>query len=898
MKKLLTTLILAVCISTSAQAGTFKSYYDYATGLNAGLQISFSTSMVQNYTNANKTYNSLIDRFGHIFGHYTWFQGMVDRRDFHNAEIVKFQSLIDAKNQEVTLVGTRYKTSSGVIVTRGTPTLSDESTVVVEENNGVTVKEYAVVTKVFTTTIKNHHWKNIQTITDYSDGTYGVSNKSSTTKIENTTESETKIERELIREYAVLVIEDPIDDGIIILTQAEYLAREDVTLSGTDTFIQAVRNRHGQSISANYITDRLSVHYGNHLEQIGAPAAWSRGYTGKGSTIAILDTGIDVDHSEFADSIKGTKCFTGMCKAGLETIQDKNKYSHGTHVAGTAAANLDGEGTTGVAYDADLLIAKTAYDNGFFDFTLVDEAIAWSVANGADVINISANSKFDSTYRRSLVEISPGVYKSTDTRGRNGITFDKYGYNGVLDSEHYYKNIVTAMKGHDAVLVMAAGNQGTDVVGQPGMIALDDEVGDRVLIVGNWDNRLKDIAFGSNMAGTVCYDVAADGVTCNSDARISNRFLMAPGREVAATNNTGGYQTNNGTSMAAPMVSGAVAIVHQMWPHMTGANLSKLLLNTANKDFTAYDENVHGQGLLDLNEATLPQGAIGLPTTGRIDGGKVNITNSGRIALTGGNISAFSEVMVVDDYDRDYYFNANSMVSVTDTRTASPTIAAQHGFAPDYYIGYTGGSIIPTGNGNTFLGINEANNNISVTQQFNKFTVGLVNEDSSFLGNYADSELMRVSSSNTAYFGYSDTIDMGNGLNFFGNAYLGATKLDVDTTSLLKSADLMMSNSATLGVTQTVGNATFGFVTSMPVSITGGEAHFNLPSSVSANGDIASTDVSSSLGTNKREVDFGLFYNYNPTKTTALALNVELRNNYAGTDTDQLSAEMTYRIMF
>ena len=159
---------------------------------------------------------------------------------------------------------------------------------------------------MFTTTIKNIHWENIQTITDYSDGTYGVSNKSSTTKIENTTESETKIERELIREYAVLVIEDPIDDGIVILTEAEYLAREDVTLSGTDTFIQAVRNRHGQGINASYINNRLSVHYGNHLEQIGAPAAWSRGYTGEGSTIAILDTGIDVDHPEFADSILGS----------------------------------------------------------------------------------------------------------------------------------------------------------------------------------------------------------------------------------------------------------------------------------------------------------------------------------------------------------------------------------------------------------------------------------------------------------------------------------------------------------------------------------------------------------------------------------------------------------------
>jgi len=898
MKKLLTTLILAICISTSAQAGNFKSYYDYATGLNSGLQISFSTSMVQNYTNANKTYNSLIDRFGHIFGHYTWFQGMIDRRDFHNAEIVKFQSLIDAKNQEVTLVGTRYKTSSGVIVTRGTPTLSDESTAIVEENNGVTIKEYAVVTKVFTTTIKNHHWKNIQTITDYSDGTYGVSNNSSTTKIENTTESETKIERELIREYAVLVIEDPIDDGIVILTEAEYLAREDVTLSGTDTFIQAVRNKHGQGISASYINDRLSVHYGNHLEQIGAPAAWSRGYTGEGSTIAILDTGIDVDHPEFADSILGTKCFVATCIRGNETIQDLNKYSHGTHVAGTAAANLDGVGTTGVAYDADLLIAKTAYDNGFFDFTLVDEAIAWSVANGADVINISANSKFDSTYRRSLVEISPGVYKSTDTRGRNGITFDKYGYNGVLNSEHYYKNIVTAMKGHDAVLVMAAGNQGTNVVGQPGMVALDNEVGNRVLIVGNWDNRLKDIAFGSNMAGTVCYDVAADGVTCNSDARISNRFLMAPGREVAATNNTGGYQTNNGTSMAAPMVSGAVAIVHQMWPHMTGANLSKLLLNTANKDFTAYDVNVHGQGLLDLDEATLPQGAIGLPTTGRADGGTVDVTNSGNIALSGGNISAFSEVMVIDDYDRDYYFNANSMVSVADTRTASPTLSAQHGFTPDYYIGYTGGHIVPTGNGSTFFSINSVTNNVSVTQKIDKFTLGLVTEDNSFLGNYANSQLMRVDGSNTAYLGYSDDFDFGNGVNLFGSATFGATKLSVDNTSMLKSADIMMSNSATLGMRQTVGTSTFGFVASMPVSITSGKANFNIASSVSAEGDIQSSDISSSMSTTNREIDFGLFYNYNPTKNSALALNVELRNNYAGTDTDQLHTGISYKVMF
>jgi hypothetical protein len=84
----------------------------------------------------------------------------------------------------------------------------------------------------------------------------------------------------------------------------------------------------------------------------------------------------------------------------------------------------------------------------------------------------------------------------------------------------------------------------------------------------------------------------------------------------------------------------------------------------------------------------------------------------------------------------------------------------------------------------------------------------------------------------------------------------------------------------------------------MPVSITSGKANFNIASSVSANGDIQSSDISSSMSTTNREIDFGLFYNYNPTKNSALALNVELRNNYAGTDTDQLHTGISYKVMF
>ena len=105
-----------------------------------------------------------------------------------------------------------------------------------------------------------------------------------------------------------------------------------------------------------------------------------------------------------------------------------------------------------------MLIAKTAWNFGSFDFSVADEAIAWAVNNGADVINISANYMFDRTYMNSIEEIAPGMYKSTDTRGRDGKTYDKFGYAALADSDLYYKDIVESMKGHEAVLVLSAGN--------------------------------------------------------------------------------------------------------------------------------------------------------------------------------------------------------------------------------------------------------------------------------------------------------------------------------------------------------------------------------------------------------------------------------------------------------
>ena len=60
-----------------------------------------------------------------------------------------------------------------------------------------------------------------------------------------------------------------------------------------------------------------------------------------------------------------------------------------------------------------------------------------------------------------------------------------------------------------------------------------------------------------------------------------------------------------GTSMAAPLVASAAALLRQMWPHLSGRQLAALLLETADRDIPGYAEHIHGQGLLDMERASV-----------------------------------------------------------------------------------------------------------------------------------------------------------------------------------------------------------------------------------------------------------------------------------------------------
>ena len=124
------------------------------------------------------------------------------------------------------------------------------------------------------------------------------------------------------------------------------------------------------------------------LDNIGAPEVWTgsngfSGATGSGTVIAVVDTGVDLDHPEFQDRIT-----QGFDFVDYDNIADDGD-GHGTHVAGTIAGADDGEGITGVAPDASIMPIRVLDDEGYGYISDIIAGIRWAADNGADVINLS-----------------------------------------------------------------------------------------------------------------------------------------------------------------------------------------------------------------------------------------------------------------------------------------------------------------------------------------------------------------------------------------------------------------------------------------------------------------------------------------------------------------------------
>lgn len=295
-----------------------------------------------------------------------------------------------------------------------------------------------------------------------------------------------------------------------------------------------------------WLDGQVTAALADSVPQIGAPEAWDAGYDGDGVTVAVLDTGIDPTHPDLTDQIKDSVSF-------VPDEDTTDPHGHGTHVASTVAgtgAASDGD-NTGVAPGADLIIGKVLSNNGYGYDSWIIAGMQWAAESGADVINMSL--------------------------GHSGRT-------DVLDPMTLAVDNLSAQ--HDTLFVIAAGNNAM-TIGTPGNAG-------SALTVGavNKQDQLAGFSSVGPLAGSggLKPDLTAPGVAINA------------ARSQQSTGD-GMYTIKTGTSMAAPHVAGAAAILAQQHPDWTGQQLKDALMSSAETLSDSYTPFQVGTGRLDVQAA-------------------------------------------------------------------------------------------------------------------------------------------------------------------------------------------------------------------------------------------------------------------------------------------------------
>ena len=261
---------------------------------------------------------------------------------------------------------------------------------------------------------------------------------------------------------------------------------------------------------------------------------------------------------------------------------------HGAGVLSLIAASHDGKGVMGIAPNA--LIA--AYN----PFDLRGEA-GWSdVTRG--IIEVTRE-RGTAKNRASVVNLSLGVS----------------GWTLPPEWRNVFRTSAVDSQKDRTIYVIAAGNDG---IVQPRNVDMDGALDSTFIVVGSVDPNGVISSF-SNRPGTACLTKGTEckissptrdrpGELLKESGLLMNRFIVAPGELILVSDDAGGVTRQSGTSLAAPLVAGAIALIQDRWPWLKDKprDVAKAILDSA-KDLGAPGvDPVYGVGLLDVEAAQAP----------------------------------------------------------------------------------------------------------------------------------------------------------------------------------------------------------------------------------------------------------------------------------------------------
>ncbi len=284
---------------------------------------------------------------------------------------------------------------------------------------------------------------------------------------------------------------------------------------------------------------------------------------GHQTVIGIVDGSFDSDAE-----LSGNIAWSG---GGTTTVN-----GHGAAVASLIAAKHDGAGLLGIAPDVQI-----ATYNPFSD----DNSASWdSVATGIRSLLTAYVGGNDTGYV-SVINLS---------LGESGSAFSQ----GLAD---VLARPSIAAWSDETLYVVAAGNEG---ISQSSDIHWDFRTDTSFILVGSVDPN-QEISGFSNRPGSACL---LDNGVCNAGNELYLRTVVAPGSLILASDGAGGVTRVSGTSFAAPLVSGAVSLLHDRWPWLARHTneTAQIIFESAQDLGAPGPDEVYGWGLLDVTASQSP----------------------------------------------------------------------------------------------------------------------------------------------------------------------------------------------------------------------------------------------------------------------------------------------------
>lgn len=300
----------------------------------------------------------------------------------------------------------------------------------------------------------------------------------------------------------------------------------------------------------------------SHVTHIQAEKVWDLGYTGKGVTVAVLDSGCNLDHVDIKDHLwtgNGNNGGYNFMNPGQRPMDNKG---HGSHCAGIVCGDGTSGVSTGIAPDATLMVLKVN-DTGGTEFDVMVDAIEYAVENGADIISISIGwwapeASRKETFRSLFENALEANVVVAAAAGNNRESLATYPAPNNINSPAdcpppYLHKDQTLEGGVSAVISVGGVDEENNIIG----VSSQGPV--------TWQNTTYgDYAYNPGM-GLIRPDIVAQGASVKSLAHNSNTDHAIKG----------------GTSMAAPAVAGVMALMLEKNPNLTPAELCRIIEETA-----------------------------------------------------------------------------------------------------------------------------------------------------------------------------------------------------------------------------------------------------------------------------------------------------------------------------